>query len=112
MDGLRRDRPADDDDVRRLSASDRNRAAKDFDVLPGVAFTAQSIGRERGRRVGRDRGGARDRLGDRECAGAVRRARYANTDAAAEAAGADRPGERLSYSKDGRSYSMRMAKRS
>ena len=50
VDGLRRNGPADHDDLRRLSAADRDRAAEDFDVVPGIAVAAQSARREgRGR---------------------------------------------------------------
>ena len=84
MDGLRRERPAHDHDIRRLSAAGRHGSAGDRDALQGDAVAAQSA-RRQGRGRGQhhpDRG--RDHLRHRGCVATVRCPHRADTDHAAQ----------------------------
>ena len=74
MDGLRRRRPAVDHQLRRLSVAGLDRRAKDRRDDGRIPVAAQSARRQGCRRIRLRAGRRRNRLGDRACAGTVRRA--------------------------------------
>ncbi len=89
VDALRCGRPAADRDLRRLHAADIRHRAADRDPSHGIADAAQSARRQRRRRERHHRRAGRDRLGDRGCAEAVRRAHHRPAGDSRAAAGAD-----------------------